>query len=360
MPKARQPLPTRKVADVGEFGLIDIIRKHVGKPGSRVALGIGDDAAGMVISHGKLLLATCDVQAENRHFRRQWTSARQLGQRAAAINLSDIAAMGGEPLFALVSLILPEDIELEWTDNLYEGLQGELRRFGAEVVGGNLSGTQDGIIVDITLLGEVAPEEMLKRSGAKPGDALLVTGSFGASAAGYLALERGLPTSEPDVAEVLKAHLTPTPRVAEGRAVAGTKKASAMIDVSDGLAADLGHICDESRVGTVIRAEQIPISMATQSVAKRLGMDAMSFALHGGEDFQLVVACPRAHIQEVVQAVQGATGTPLTEIGEIVEPGKGRTLIERDRKKTRLKPKGWDHFAREGSPTERGEGWRTV
>jgi len=361
----------RRLSDIGEFGLIDRIARRLPAPGEGVVVGIGDDTAALRLSGDRLLLATCDIQLEGHHFLRDKIAPQQLGRKALAINLSDIASMGGRPRYALVSLGLPKGLAVSWVDALYDGLQEEAARFGTSIVGGNITGSPL-ILVDVTLLGEVEEARLLRRSGARVGDRLLVTGMLGASGAGLAWLVAGgggaeeqggrgaeekrgggashLGTPAPphlctEVDEVLAAHLTPTPRVAEGRAIGATHAATAMIDLSDGLASDVGHICELSNVGVRVEAARLPISSATRAVAEALGRDPVAFALFGGEDYELLLTAPAERVGELVAAV-GQTGTPLTDIGAIVPAAAGRTLLLTNGRTIPLEPGGWDHFRR--------------
>jgi thiamine-monophosphate kinase len=361
----------RQLSDIGEFGLIDRIARRLPAPGAEVVVGIGDDTAALRVSGDRLLLATCDIQLEGHHFLRDKIAPQQLGRKALAINLSDIASMGGRPRYALVSLGLPKDLAVSWVDALYDGLQEEAARFGTSIVGGNITGSPL-ILVDITLLGEVEEDRLLRRSGARVGDRLLVTGTLGASGAGLAWLvarsggaegqgstgagERGskgaghLSTQAPphlctEVDEVLAAHLTPTPRVLEGRAIGATGAATAMIDLSDGLASDVGHICELSNVGVRVEEARLPIALATRVVAEALGRDPTAFALFGGEDYELLLTAPADRVGELVAAVS-QTGTPLMDIGAIVPAAAGRTLLLADGRTVPLEPGGWDHFRR--------------
>jgi thiamine-monophosphate kinase len=343
----------RRLSDIGEFGLIDRIARRLPAPGAEVVLGIGDDTAALRLSGDRLLLATCDIQLEGHHFLRDKIAPQQLGRKALAINLSDIASMGGRPRYALVSLGLPKDLAVAWVDALYDGLQEEAARVGTRIVGGNVTGSPL-ILVDITLLGEVEEDRLLRRSGARVGDRLLVTGTLGASGAGLAWLvardevrgtrdeERGM---RDEVAELLAAHFTPTPRVPEGRAIGATHAATAMIDLSDGLASDVGHICELSNVGVLVEAARLPISPATRAVAEGLGRDPTAFALFGGEDYELLLTAPAEGVGELVAAV-GQTGTPLMDIGAIVPAAAGRTLLLTNGRTAPLEPGGWDHFRR--------------
>ncbi len=336
-----------RVQDIGEFGLIERIAalmRRSAEADRGVVLGIGDDTAVLDIGGPRLLLATIDIQVEGRHFRRERIDPRRLGRRTAAINLSDIGAMGGAPRWALVSLALPPELEVAWVEELYRGLAAELGRFEAVVVGGNLSGGEQ-VVIDLALLGEVERGRLLRRDGARPGDLILVTGTLGASAAGRFALEAGLDPADPQVAPLVEAHLTPTPRVVEGQAVAATGRVTAAIDLSDGLSSDLGHICDRSGVGAVVEAARLPIRAETRAVAARLGLDPVGLALAGGEDYELLITAPPAAAPALAAAVRAATGVSLTAVGEIAPATAGRWLA-RDGERLPLAAAGWDHFRR--------------
>ena len=348
-PKAQRGAPDvaagQTVADMGEFGLIDVIAEMVPTHDPRVVVGIGDDAAAVRPTPGTLTLATCDIQVEGRHFLLDRISPRQLGRRSAAINLSDIGAMGGQPRYALISLALPKSTEVEWVRELYVGLREELARFETSVIGGNLSGSADGVVIDITLLGEVEQAHMVLRKGARPGDVVLVTGFLGSSTMGRLAMDAGLDRARPGLTRLVESHLTPTPRVREGQAVGRSRKATAMIDISDGLAGDLGHICEQSKAGARIFADRLPITHEALTVAAELGVDAVQAALHGGEDYELCVTCPPSEAAALMDAVRQSTGTAMTEIG-VVTAGTGMTLLLRDGREEPISPKGWDHFGK--------------
>jgi thiamine-monophosphate kinase len=336
-----------RIGELGEFGLIERLRGRLPPPHRGTVLGAGDDTAALRPAPGKLVLATCDVQVEGRHFRRERIRPDQLGRRAIAINLSDIAAMGGEPRHGLISLVLPPDLEVAFLDAFYEGAGAELARHGADIVGGNLSGSTGGIVIDITLLGEVDALRIVRRSGARPGDALLVTGNLGASAAGRAILEGVCPPAAPpdDDGPLLEAHLTPVARVLEGPYIAGEGLATAMLDVSDGLAGDLGHLCEASGVGVRVFADRLPVSEATRRAAARAGIDPLEWAVGGGEDYELLFTAPPGRAEDAAIAVERHTGTPVSLIGEIVTPERGRRLIWPDGAERPLAARSWDHFA---------------
>lgn len=333
-----------RVREIGEFGLIDRIARSLPPPGEGVIVGIGDDVA-VLRGSGRYILATCDIQVEGVHFLREKIRPYQLGRKAVAINVSDIAAMGGVPRYLLVSLVLPKETEVEFVDGLYEGMREECARWGAEIVGGNMAHSPGGVIVDLFLLGEAEPEHLLRRSGARVGDRVLVTGTLGDSAAGLALLTH--PEIEcPDVHRefVLRRHLTPTPRLWEGRAAARSGLATAAIDVSDGLASDVGHICEASGVGVRLWEEAIPISDAARAVAGAVGVDPLEWALFGGEDYELLLAAPADRAEDLARWIQEETGTPVSIIGEIVPPDEGMVLVRGDGSTLPLRKGGWDHF----------------
>jgi len=333
-----------RITEIGEFGLIDRVKEAIAPPGAGVVMGIGDDVAVLRARGDKYLLATCDIQVEGIHFLKEAISPYQLGRKAAAINISDIAAMGGLPTYLLVSLALPKETTIEYVDGLYQGLKKETEAAGVQIVGGNMSHSR-GMMIDIFLLGEVEAEHLLLRSGARPGDKVLVTGSVGDSGAGLaLLLDPPADRSGEEAKEVLKAHLTPTPRLREGRAIARTRIATSMIDVSDGTVSDIAHICEASGVGVRLWADALPISPATRAAAEALGKDPLEWALHSGEDYELIFTAPADKAEELAALVEDETSTPVTIIGEIVE--EGMNLVLPSGESLPLEPRGWDHFRR--------------
>jgi thiamine-monophosphate kinase len=333
-----------QVRDLGEFELIArLTRGEVPRAGVR--LGVGDDTAILDIGSGYELLATCDVQVEGRHFTRDAGTPEQLGRRALAVNLSDIAAMGGEPLFALISLLLPPTLDVAFLDGLYAGLREEGRAFGVALVGGNVSGIREELVIDITLLGRARAGAALRRDGARPGDALLVTGSLGAAAAGLALIARPDMVIAPDVrALVSRAYHEPTPRVREGQALAESGLVTAALDISDGLSGDVAHICERSHVGVLVREAALPIASATRAVAARVGRSVAELALHGGEDYELLFTAPPPAAPQLARVVAEATGTPLTVIGTMTAPEMGMRLARADGTQVTLHPRSWDHL----------------
>ncbi|HLJ81060.1 MAG TPA: thiamine-phosphate kinase [Ktedonobacterales bacterium] len=332
-------------AELGEFGLIArLTRGLAARPD--VLLGAGDDAALLDPGLDTLIIATCDAQVEGRHFLRDLASPQEIGHKALAVNLSDIAAMGGEPLWVLVSLLLPPALDVAVLDGIYAGMNALARRFGVAVVGGNISGTSGPLVLDLTLLGKVQRGRALRRSGAHPGDRLLVTGTLGAAAAGMLALitSPGAATIPQAALEQARAAMAaPEPCVAEGRALAESGVVTAMLDVSDGFAADLGQLCTASGVGAVVEAGAVPVDDAARQIAAAYGRDPVSLALTGGEDYQLLFAVRPDGVETAKTAV-AVVGGIAHEVGFVTEADAGLRLRQPDGGERPLEARGWDHI----------------
>ncbi|MBM3305271.1 MAG: thiamine-phosphate kinase [Candidatus Aminicenantes bacterium] len=323
-----------RLNELGERRLVTRIRRAFARPRADVLVGIGDDAA-LVKAPGSLLLST-DVLVEDQDFRRALHPPRLLGRKALNVNLSDIAAMGGRPLHALVGLAMPGDLEESWLRSFMAGLRGAARASGAALVGGDLS-RADKIFISVTVTGEA--RHPVTRSGARPGDRIYVSGTLGDAAMGLRLLEgRASRGRAGGAAALLKAFLDPAPRLILGARLARRKLASAMIDVSDGLSVDLAHICEESGVGAEVDLDRVPLSPAL----KRLSPDPLAAALDGGEDFELLFTVRPANAA-AVRRLAGKHG--LTEIGRVTS---GRELIGigPGGKRRPLRARGFDHFKR--------------
>jgi thiamine-monophosphate kinase len=331
------------VAELGEFGLIARITGGL-PPSSDVVIGVGDDAAVLDISGDQLLVATCDAQVEDTHFRLHRTSPRDIGRRVLAVNLSDIAAMGARPRFALISLLLPPTLDVAVLDGIYAGLREEAAQFDVTLVGGNIARNAERLIIDITLLGTGTRNKLLRRDTAKAGEVVMVTGSLGAAAAGLLVLEDeqlAAKIAPESLVGVLAAQRTPTPQVAAGQWLA-QHGVTTGIDVSDGLAADLSHICEASSVGVQIEAEALPIQPEVVTIAALAGREPQDLALFGGEDYELVFTVPADRAGILAHDLFVATGVTATAIGTICE-GSAMTLL-RQGKPFPLGSSGWDHL----------------
>lgn len=314
-----------------------------------VVLGVGDDAALLDVGPDKLLVATCDAQVEGRHFLSSVATAREIGHKTLAVNASDIAAMGAEPLWALVSLLLPPGVAADRLDGMYEGMRALGRRIGVSIVGGNVSGTDGPLTLDMTLLGRVERGRAYTRSGGRPGDRLVVTGTLGAAAAGLLAFvttREATPHAQvaPDLLERARVALAaPLPRVAEGRALGATGSVGAMLDVSDGLTADLAHLCAASGVGAIVEAEALPVDVAARAIATAYGRDPLDLALYGGEAYELLFSVPPARLDAALDAVR-SVGGGASVIGTLTEAHEGMRLRLADGTSRPLAPSGWDHL----------------
>ncbi len=330
---------------VGEFGFIEKIRTAMKAKNPSVVLGIGDDAAIFKPTKGHEMVFTTDMLVEGRHFDFKWISPWQLGAKTMAVNVSDCAAMGAKPTVAVVSLGVSSSFPVKDLEAFYDGMKGWAESYGAQIVGGDTVGS-DKFIVNVALVGEVESGKALKRSGAKVGDALFVTGTLGDSAAGLYSLQHPSEKGKEATALLVKRHLAPTPRFSVGRALSVKKLASAAIDISDGLSSEVHHLCDESGLGAEIHEEALPISPSLAHYCKENGLNPLDFVLNGGEDYELLFTVPLPRISEAVQKLPSETGVAVKSIGRMVPKPKGVTLITRKAERLPLKAKGFDHFAR--------------
>ena len=342
-----------RVGDIGEFGLIRRISDLLNKEGirsERVTLGIGDDTASFLPRPGYEILVTCDCMVEGRHYLPKYIRPYDLGRRAMALNISDIGAMGGRPLYALISLGLKAEILVRDIEELYRGLLAELNPFGASIIGGNLTQSGNGIFIDITLIGEVERGRALRRSGAKPGDAILVTGYPGQAAAGLQLLLHSPDDSALLRHPLVKIYNTPSHRAQLGEAIAQAGCATAMIDTSDGFLGDLGHICEESGVGAELFQEKIPVSEELREAALTLHRDPYDFFLGESDDYELVITCQPRDVVPLRSVVTRCCPVPLTEVGRITGSVREITLLLPDGNRRPVKPLSWDHFRISSDP----------
>lgn len=328
---------------IGEFGLINRIRKRFPPPKRPLLIGIGDDAAAFRPNKEMDILLTTDLLIEDIHFDLKYTTFQQLGYKALAVNVSDIAAMGGIPRYLVVSLALPGELDIKDIDGLYKGIGIQARRFGIRLIGGDTSASRKGIFISIALLGEVEQGVMAARSGARVGDAIMVTGSLGDSSAGLKILKKG-DKMERGYKSLIKRHLAPTPRINEGRLLATRRLATSMIDISDGLLSDLSHILKESGVGAELFLDKIPISGALRSYSAREKTSPLKFALSGGEDYELLFTASSRSVQKIVNSPL-LEKTGVSAIGRIVKENGVRWTGDQDIGQEAFK-KGYDHFSR--------------
>ncbi len=333
------------LSDLGEFGLIEKIKSAVKSNNPNILMGIGDDAALFKSTAGHEMVITTDMLVEGKHFDFKTISPWQLGAKTMAVNISDCAAMGAKPTVAVVSLGVPKDFPVKDIEAFYEGLNEWGESYGAQVVGGDTV-SSDKFVVNVALVGEVEKGRALRRSRAKAGDALFVTGSLGDSAAGLYALQKPSPKGKETESLLIKRHLCPVPRFNVGRALVADSIASAAIDISDGLSSEIYHLCEESGVGAEIHEEAIPLSPSLIHFCGERELDPLTFALSGGEDYELLFTVPIPKISKAVQ-LPGSTGVMVKSIGRMVPKAKGITLISKDGKRTPLKKQGYDHFAKD-------------
>ena len=340
----------KSVGELGEFGIIKLIHSLIEQQNvllsKNVTLGIGDDAAAFRPKAGLETLVTCDSVVEGRHYLARFISPFEVGRRAMALNISDIGAMGGKPTYALVSLGLRPDTPVADIVAIYRGFFEELSPLDACIIGGNVTRTDGPLFVDITLMGEVETDKMMRRSGARPGDSVLVTGYPGQASAGLQLLLK-----EPSISKrgkenpLIKAYILPSHRALEGQAVAGTGLATAMIDTSDGLLGDLGHICEQSRTGVLLDLNKLPISPHLKEAALRLGLDPIQLALGQSDDYELIITCPQTAVEQIRWAISQVSNVIVTQIGQITEHAHGFRLLWPDGALEEVRPAGWDHFS---------------
>ena len=335
-----------KVSEIGEFGLIARLAKMAqnAKDKDAVAwqqliIGIGDDAAAY-FANNEIQLATVDSLVQDVHFSLSYMSWQELGCKSIAVNLSDIAAMGGFPRYALVSLGLPPDTEVENVIELYRGMFDIAGKFGLAIVGGDTV-SSPVVFVSVTVIGSAGDRKrgMLRRSAAKPGDKIAVTNSLGASAGGLKMLQKNLKFARKYAKQLRQAHLLPNPRVSEGQLLVENGVKCGM-DVSDGLIGDLAHICAESKVGARINVDLVPVSPAAAACFGELGLE---MALTGGEDYELLFTAGTQIMNKVIKAMP----CPVMVVGEITAENTGKVkLVDNSGKPFRIKKTGWDHFSK--------------
>lgn len=302
-----------RLKDIGEIGLIKRIARRA-KYDKSVVKGIGDDTAVIKWTGRKYLLYTCDMLIEDVHFKLKNATPFQIGWKAIARNISDIAAMGGAPKYCLVSAGLNPDLPVSFFDKLYEGMAAAAKKFNVNIVGGDTSDSRK-LVIDVSLIGEVEKNKLTLRSGAKKGDVILVTGSIGGSGKGK--------------------HLNFTPRIDEARMLTKKFKINSMIDISDGLVLDLWRILEASKVGACLYQSVIPIS-------KESGL--FDRAIREGEDFELLFTMSVKEAKRFFKTELGRMKTSVTLIGEVTDKKYGYNLVREDGKKEKLQPEGYKHF----------------
>jgi thiamine-monophosphate kinase len=351
-----------RLAEIGEDRFLARLRERMPKPGPRVKLGIGDDAAALALPDGELALLSTDILVENVHYTRQTLPPRYIGRKAVAVNASDIAAMGGCPVGLVVSICVPSETEVEELLTVFDGIIERTAELEIDFVGGNLSQSAGPMTVDVNILGATHGSRMLTRRGARPNDSIYVSGKLGAAAEGLDLLNEGMAVSAsgavlvpqhlregpgPLAEACLQAHMDPEPRLELGRFLNERNVASSCIDLSDGLSRDLHRICAESDVGARLDETALPIHpgvLAWERVRRR---PALERALAGGEDYELLFT---SSDDQMLREWQGERGEIVTRIGVATDPDEGIQLHLRDGTKRVLSSVGWDHFTGERAP----------
>ena len=334
---------------IGEFGLIRQLTHQWPASSPEIVKGIGDDAAILKARKGQQLLISTDVCIEGVHFDLAYQTPKDVGWRAGVANLSDIAAMGGTPLYLLVSMGVPVRVPPQNVRALYRGLKDACGPCNVALIGGDTSSSPSQIFLSLTIVGSVRANRALTRNRAEVGDRLYVTGTVGDSNAGLRLLQthsNHLRRFRPSAVErfLIRRHVRPTPRVHVGQLLVDRKLAHAAIDLSDGLSSDLGHVCEDSQVGAEIQGKALPLSSQLRAFARRNNLDPVEMALQGGEDYELLFTAPVQHHQKVLH-VSRQTKVPISCIGEIKPKIFGQQLELPEGRKQKLANTSFHHFS---------------
>ncbi len=333
-----------RLNEIGEDRLIKGIHRRFARTHALLIKGIGDDTCVAAQTPGKVNLATTDVLTEGVHFKKDYTTAYLLGKKALAISLSDIAAMGGDPTFFLVSLGLTPSTTGLFLNNIYRGLDAEAKKYGAALAGGNISRSKT-VFISLTLFGEMPAGEVLYRKGAAEGDDIYVTGTLGDAALGLKTLKKygADAIKNGPFKKAVKKHLDPLPRLEAGRALAVKGLASAMIDISDGLMLDLARLAGASKVGALVESAMVPMSNGLKRYAAGAGNDPLKPALAGGEDYELLFTAPPRNMA-AIEKVSKKLGLRITRIGGTLRRSRGVKVIDDKGRPVKTSRAGFTHF----------------
>ncbi len=339
-----------ELSEIGEFGLIDLLSKDISKSKDSTLYGIGDDCAVMDAAGKKILIST-DLLIEGVHFDMVYTPLKHLGYKAVVVNLSDVAAMNAIPEQITVSIGVSNRFSVEAVEELYRGIKLAASRYGVDIVGGDTTSSKKGLIISITAVGYADEKDIVYRHGASKGELLCVSGDLGGAYAGLLVLQREKsafvvnPGMQPDLQGkeyILERQLKPEARVDVVKLLRELKvKPTAMIDISDGLASEVKHLCKQSKLGCTVYEDKIPIDQQTWDTARSFDMDPTTCALNGGEDYELLFSIKQADYEKV-------KGNPdIKVIGYFTEENEGINLITKNGLQTELKAQGWDGIKNE-------------
>jgi thiamine-monophosphate kinase len=333
--------------EIGEFGFIKKISRGCLIRPERIVKAIGDDAAAFMTDPAQLSLITTDLLVERIHFLRHAISGFDLGYKSLAVNLSDIAAMGGTACESFVSIAIPQDCPLDYLEAIYDGMKSLAAQFEVNILGGDTTSSKTDLIINVVVYGTVAAEEMLCRDAARPGDIIFSTGYLGDSKAGLHLILNNIPADAAALRNLLRAHLLPIPQLQAGRFLAQQPAVRAAIDTSDGLSSDLAHIAEQSNVGAVLYSDKLPVSGDLKTFCGQFNFDPVEWTLSGGEDYTLLCTVSPDQADSVAADFQKQFKSPLFRIGEITNDldmiinypdGSSRSIV----------PSGWNHFKNEG------------
>lgn len=334
------------LSELGEFGLIDQIAGLFGEGHVEDTIGIGDDCAVLPYKDGQSLLITTDMLIEDRHFRHSWISAEDLGYKSLAVNLSDISAMGGKPLYAFLSIGLPDDLTLDWVELFFRGTRELSETHGVKLLGGDTTKSPGPMVINYTVIGAMAEESVLWRSSAKPGDQIAVLGKLGESGAGLKLLNENKSTYRSLEQAMIKSHSRPQLYVEESQFLASNSAVHAMIDLSDGIQSDAGHIAQKSGAAMLVEADRIPITSNLKQVCESYNWDPLELALSSGEDYGLLFTFDEANAGRLLDEFKQKFNIEFTIIGE-VKDGSPELKLLKDGDAFDIGKKGFDHFKSE-------------
>lgn len=330
---------------MNEREIITLFSSLAGQGKKELVRGIGDDCAVLRLDGDRLWLVTTDTLVESVHFDLSWHPPELLGRKSVAVNVSDIAAMGGKPSFVFLSLGMPKDFSPQWLEQFALGMQKACLEYNCCLAGGDTVRTTKEIMISLTVIGEVPSSRILYRKNAAEGDEIWVSGTLGKAAAGLELCQKGR-VDEKDVKLLVDAHLNPSPRVALARDLSACGKVRAMMDISDGLATDLAHICEQSGTGARIYSDLLPVDQLLKDVASSMNKDFLSWVLGGGEDYELLFTVKPEHAEKI-EEMRKSHGS-LTRIGTIDESRDVRMFTgapgRKDLQEVDIGYSGYDHF----------------
>ena len=335
-----------ELKQIGEFGFINKISRGCLIRPDNIIRAIGDDAAAFTVASDQVSLITTDLLVERIHFIRKSISGFDLGYKSLAVNLSDIAAMGGEAREAFVSIGIPLTCPLDYLEAVYDGMKHLAAKFDVNILGGDTTRSEVDLIINVVVHGTAEKNRLLRRDAAEPGDIIFSTGNLGDSKAGLHLILNNLPVDSTEMQALYRAHVLPQPHLREGRFLAGQSGIRAAIDVSDGLSSDIGHIAEQSVVGATIYAPQLPVSDSLQKFCAAYGFDPLEYALGGGEDYILLCTAAPKNADDIAQKFQSQFKRPLFRIGKTTAERQLEVVYANGTSRA-ISPRGWDHFKKD-------------